>query len=99
MLSARRRKSEIMKTFSLRIITPEGEIYDGRASRLIVRTTSGDKAVLYDHEPYTAILGKGMLSLTDEEGVKLEGRAEGGFISITDNEAVVLTDRFEVKSV
>ena len=88
----------MMKTFSLKILTPEGQIYDGRASRLIVRTASGDKAVLYDHEPYTAILGSGSLKLEDEAGSSMEGHSEGGFISVSDNEVIILTDRFEAKS-
>ena len=36
-------------TFPLKIVTPDGLIFDGQADKLIVRTTTGDVAILARH--------------------------------------------------
>ena len=38
-----------MSSFSLKIVTPDGMIYDGEAEKLIVRTTGGDVCILARH--------------------------------------------------
>ena len=35
-----------MTEFKLKILTPEGVVYDGMAESVIVRTTVGDKGIL-----------------------------------------------------
>ncbi len=45
-----------MKTFKLKIITPEKVFFDGDTEQVIVRTTEGDTGVLYGHENYVANL-------------------------------------------
>lgn len=46
-----------MTSFPLKIVTPDGLIYDGSAEQIIVRTTSGDVAILARHINYVAPLG------------------------------------------
>ena len=36
-------------TFPLKIVTPDGLIFDGQAEKLIVRTSTGDRAILARH--------------------------------------------------
>ena len=48
-----------MTPFKLKIVTPDGLIYDGEAEELIVRTTGGDVAILARHINYVAPLGMG----------------------------------------
>ena len=38
-----------MTPFHLKIVTPDGLIFDGQAEELIVRTTGGDVAILARH--------------------------------------------------
>ena len=47
-----------MSAFSLKIVTPDGLIFDGQAEKVIVRTTAGDMAVLAKHIDCVAALGK-----------------------------------------
>ena len=35
-----------MTPFTLKIVTPDGLIYDGEAEKLVVRTTGGDVCIL-----------------------------------------------------
>ncbi|MBR4305519.1 MAG: ATP synthase F1 subunit epsilon, partial [Ruminiclostridium sp.] len=39
-----------MTPFRLKILTPEGVVYDGEVEMLTVRTTVGDKGILARHE-------------------------------------------------
>ena len=46
-------------TFPLKIVTPDGLIFDGQAEKLIVRTTTGDRAILARHIDGVFPLGMG----------------------------------------
>ncbi len=48
-----------MTPFHLKIVTPDGLIYDGQAEELLVRTTNGDIGILARHMNYVAPLGMG----------------------------------------
>ncbi len=43
-----------MTPFHLKIVTPDGMIFDGQAEELIVRTVGGDVAILARHIDYVA---------------------------------------------
>ena len=58
-----------MTPFHLKIVTPDGLIYDGQAEELLVRTTNGDVGILARHMNYVAPLGMGpSLCPTDSAG-------------------------------
>ena len=48
-----------MSTFSLQIVTPDGEYFDGQAEKLVVRTATGDVCILPQHCDFVAPLGMG----------------------------------------
>ena len=48
-----------MTSFPLKIVTPDGLVFDGSAEQIIVRTTTGDVAILARHINYVAPLGMG----------------------------------------
>ena len=48
-----------MTPFPLKIVTPDGLLFDGEAEEILVRTTSGDAAILAGHINYVAPLGMG----------------------------------------
>ena len=48
-----------MTPFHLKIVTPDGLIFDGQAEELVVRTTSGDLGILAGHINCVAPLGMG----------------------------------------
>ena len=57
-----------MTPFRLKIVTPDGLIYDGQAEELLVRTTGGDVAILARHMNYVAPLGMGRAVVVSEIG-------------------------------
>ncbi|MCI8777125.1 MAG: ATP synthase F1 subunit epsilon [Oscillospiraceae bacterium] len=78
-----------MKTFKLKIITPEKVFFDGDTEQVIVRTTEGDTGVLYGHENYVANLPAGPFR------VKIDGKFKiaaisGGVIKVSKEETVIL---------
>ena len=52
-----------MSTFPLKIVTPDGLIYDGSAERLIVRSTTGDLAIMARHIIFVTPLGMGIATV------------------------------------
>lgn len=57
-----------MSEFNLRVVTPHGLFFDGKAESLKVRTTEGDLLILPNHIDFVAILpiGKGVLKTKGE---------------------------------
>ena len=47
----------------MKIVTPDGLIFDGRAEEVIVRTTSGDMGILAGHISCAAPLGMGRATI------------------------------------
>ena len=60
-----------MTPFHLKIVTPDGLIFDGQAEELIVRTTGGDVAILARHMDYVAPLGMGRATVVSGGEVTL----------------------------
>ncbi len=78
----------------LKIITPDGEFYDGDVKRVIIRTTEGEMGILDDHAPTTVALSTGTCSiLTDEKEIR--GVVHGGFTEITEGAVTLLPDAAE----
>ncbi|MCR5161146.1 MAG: F0F1 ATP synthase subunit epsilon, partial [Lachnospiraceae bacterium] len=48
-----------MKTFPLRIGTPDGLLFEGEAERVVCRSITGDLAILAGHSNFCTALGMG----------------------------------------
>ena len=71
-----------MTEFKLKILTPEGVVYDGMAESVIVRTTVGDKGILAKHEPYVAALTIGQAKIRIDGAVRI-GAVSSGIVEVT----------------
>ena len=83
-----------MNTFSLKIVTPDGIRFDGKAEELIVRTTTGDMGILAGHINCAAPLGMGMATVI-VDGVKRYGACIGGMVSVMDGVVSLVPTTFE----
>ena len=83
-----------MRDFHLRIVTPDGLVYDGMVNSLLVRTDDGDVEFLAGHTDYFAHLaiGRARLIIGDTERF---ASANGGFVSIEGGNATVAATTFE----
>ena len=83
-----------MSSFPLKIVTPDGLIFDGEAEKLIVRTTSGDVAILARHINYVAPLGMGR-AVVEFGGQRRMAACIGGMLSVVDGEVTLVPTTFE----
>ena len=83
-----------MTAFALKIVTPDGLIYDGQAEELIVRTATGDMGILAGHINCVAALGMGRATVVTG-GKKRYGACIGGMISVLDGEVTLVPTTFE----
>lgn len=82
-----------MKTFPLKIATPEGVQFDGAAEQLTVRTTIGDVGILAGHINYVAPLGMGKASIVTD-GKKRLAACNGGMVSVINGAVTLLPADF-----
>ena len=83
-----------MTPFTLKIVTPDGLIYDGQAEKLIVRTSGGDVCILARHMDYVAPLGMGM-AIVEADGKRRNAACIGGMLSVKNGEVTLVPTTFE----
>ena len=83
-----------MTSFPLKILTPDGMIFDGEAEKLIVRTTGGDAAILARHIDYVAPLGMGQ-AVVVSGGRRRTAACIGGMVSVSDGAVTLIPTTFE----
>lgn len=83
-----------MTGFPLKIVTPDGVSFDGTAEQLVVRTTSGDVAIMARHVNYVAPLGMGQAVVT-VEGEKRYAACIGGMVSVVEGVVTLVPTTFE----
>ena len=83
-----------MRTFPLRIVTPDGLKFDGAAQSLTVRTTTGDLGILAGHIPCVAPLGMGRATVVTESGIR-HAACIGGMVSVTAEGVTLVPTTFE----
>ena len=83
-----------MTPFPLKIVTPDGLVFDGQAEELIVRTTSGDVAILARHINYVAPLGMGR-AVVVSGGKRRTAACIGGMLSVVDGAVTLVPTTFE----
>ena len=83
-----------MKSFPLKIVTPDGIRFDGQAEELIVRTTTGDMGFMAGHINCCAPLGMGR-AMVIVDGVKRSGACIGGMVSVINGVVSLVPTTFE----
>lgn len=83
-----------MASFALKIVTPDGLIYDGQAEKLIVRTVTGDMAVLARHINCVTPLGMGQ-AIIESNGERRTAACIGGMLSVNNGEVSLVPTTFE----
>ena len=83
-----------MTPFHLKIVTPDGLIFDGQAEELIVRTTGGDVAILARHINYVAALGMGR-AVVVANGNRRTAACIGGMLSVLNGQVRLVATTWE----
>ena len=83
-----------MTSFPLKIVSPDGLIFDGPAEKVIVRTVTGDMGFLAKHINCVAPLGMGR-AVIEADGKRREAACIGGMISVVNGEVTLVPTTFE----
>ena len=83
-----------MRPFGLKIVTPDGLRYDGQAEQVIVRTVTGDMAVMAGHINCVAPLGMGQ-AMFRIDGEKRYAACIGGILSVVNGQVHIVATTFE----
>ena len=83
-----------MTPFDLKIVTPDGLIFEGQAEEVIVRSTSGDIGILAGHLNCVAPLGMGRATIIID-GQKRYAACIGGMLSVVNGAVTLVPTTFE----
>lgn len=83
-----------MRSFPLKIVTPDGLQYEGQAEMVSVRTRTGDVGIMAGHLNYVAPLGMGCATILIE-GKKRYAACIGGMVTVIDGEVTLVPTTFE----
>jgi F-type H+-transporting ATPase subunit epsilon len=86
-----------MKTFPIRIGTPDGLLYEGNIERVKCRSITGDVAILAEHINYVTALGMGEAFIRLEDGTERHAACIGGMLSVMDGSCHLLATTWEWK--
>lgn len=86
-----------MRTFPLRIGTPDGLLFEGEVERVICRSITGDLAILGGHSNFCTALGMGEAHVVLPDGTRREAACIGGMLSMMNNTCRLLATTWEWK--
>lgn len=90
--------AEAEKLFKIKIVTPNGLIYNHRGSAVFMRAIDGDREILYNHLPILTPLTIGEVRV--QRGADVDHKVDhiavsGGIIEFANNEATIIADNAE----
>ena len=80
--------AELMK---LQVICPDRMFYEGEVSMVELNTTEGEMGIYPKHIPMTCIIAPGILTITEEGGLK-NAALHSGFIQILPEKVTILAE-------
>ncbi len=83
------------KSFQLTIATPDGVVFDGEVTSLVVPAAEGYLGIWANHAPLVATLREGRLTYRLSDGAERSGSVGGGAIEVLQNRATLLTPRWQ----
>jgi F-type H+-transporting ATPase subunit epsilon len=86
-----------MRTFLLKIGTPDGLLYEGQVERIRCRSITGDLAILAGHCNFCTALGMGEAQVVLSDGTRRFAACIGGMLSMMNGECSLLATTWEWK--
>lgn len=85
-----------MRSFNLKVVTPDGLAFDSEVESLLVRTDDGDVEFLAGHVDYMASLGTGRARIK-QNGQDKFASVSGGFVTVKGGEVSLVAITFEFR--
>mgnify|MGYP003310598121 CR=1 FL=1 len=83
-----------MKSFNLKVVTPDGLCFDSEIESILVRTDDGDAEFMAGHIDYMASLGTGRARIR-AGGKDRYASVSGGFVTVKSGEVKLVAVTFE----
>ncbi|MBQ0001001.1 MAG: ATP synthase F1 subunit epsilon [Clostridiales bacterium] len=84
-----------MKTFLLKIGTPDGLMFEGQVERVVCRSITGDMAILAGHCNFCTALGMGEAHIVLPDGTRRSAACIGGMLSMMNGECSLMATTWE----
>jgi F-type H+-transporting ATPase subunit epsilon len=78
--------------FDVFLVTPEREVWSGRATIVVARGTEGEVGVQAGHAPMLLELGISPMFITTEEGERIAVAIDGGFLHVVTHQGQTRVD-------
>lgn len=85
-------------TLNVNVVANEGQVWQGEATSVLVRTTEGDIGLLHGHEPLMAILVPHAAEILTPEGKREVLAIDSGFVSMFNNHVSLISAFGELAS-
>ena len=86
-----------MSVLHLEIVCPDGELFSGEATSILVTTDNGEVQILRGHADLVATLKTGRAKLKLPNGEERTASASGGFVIVKNGAVRVVATTFEFK--
>ena len=83
-----------MRTFTLKITSPEGDLFCDEVVKIDLRGTEGEFAVMAGHIPFATSVVSCKCRIELENGDQRLGRTEGGLLTVTAEKVLFLSGSF-----
>ena len=84
-----------MRTYKLKIVTPDGVIFDDEVQSLLAKSDDGTIEILAGHIDYIASLSIGEARVILADGTRRYGALSGGFLTVGREGVTLLPTTFE----
>lgn len=82
-----------MKSFQIRIVTPEKKVWEGDSISVVAPMLDGYLGIWANHAPLLGALGKGKLQIKISDFQEICYDIQGGFLEVLKNQVTLLADQ------
>ncbi|MCF6775659.1 F0F1 ATP synthase subunit epsilon [Thiotrichales bacterium 19X7-9] len=86
---------EKQKTIAVSVVSPEGEVFSGKALSVVAKGADGELGVQYGHTQLLTSLPPGALRIQLENNDEKILFVEGGMLEVQPNQVIILADTVE----
>ena len=83
------------KRLGVRILTPEGAVFDGQAAMVVAPSVLGEVGILPRHTPFIAFLTTGETKIKTGEDEEIPFATTEGYLSVEEDRVLVLVEQAE----
>ncbi len=84
------------RTLGIRVLTPEGPVFDGVAQMVIVPSVAGEVGILARHAPFIAQLRVGDVRIHQPDGTVVVYATTEGYSAVEEDHLLVLVEQAEL---